>query len=67
MVSMFDNHPFGDPGLASPPSPYDQDPCLTCDRDAAWHRRQIEHLESTVGPRAVYEFEAAHPEPGADE
>lgn len=36
--------------------------CETCPNSAAWHRRQLEHLESTIGPRAAQDFEQAHPE-----
>jgi hypothetical protein len=36
--------------------------CLTCTNDLGWHRRRADHLERVEGPRAVLEFEQAHPE-----
>ena len=36
--------------------------CITCPKSDAWHRSQLENLESTIGPRAAQDFEQAHPE-----
>lgn len=33
----------------------------------AWHRRMVERIEAQAGPRAVADFERAHPDPDLDE
>jgi hypothetical protein len=41
--------------------------CQSCDKPAAWHRRQVEYLEQTIGPEAGLRFESEHPEADDDE